>query len=95
MQRGIADMGAFGAVATRWTVEMTSGASPPPDEDGGRPNPRQDEGRGNIVALVFVVALAIGGYWLFRTLERHGEIQACLASGRRDCIEFPHSEPSP
>jgi hypothetical protein len=70
---------------------MTSGPPPRPDKNDARPKPRQDEGRGNIVALVFVVALAIGAYWLFHALERHGEIQACVASGRRDCIEFPNS----
>jgi hypothetical protein len=70
---------------------MTSGATPPPDKNGGRPKPRQDQGRGNIVALVFVVALTIGAYWLFHALERHAEIQACVASDRRDCIEFPNS----
>jgi len=73
---------------------MTSGA-PPPDENRGRPKPPQDEGRGNIVALVFVIALAIGAYWLVHAIERHSEIQACIASGRRDCIELPHSDPLP
>jgi hypothetical protein len=78
----------------RWAAEMTAGATPPPEKNGDGAKPPQDDGRGNIIALVFVVALAAGAYWLFHALERHGEIQACVASGRRDCIEFPHSDPS-
>ncbi len=56
-------------------------ANPPQAE------PPEDDNRGfaNIVALVFVVALAIGAYWLFHELERHGEIQSCIAAGRRNC----------
>ncbi len=49
--------------------------------------PRQGENRdvANIVALVFVAALALGAFWLFHSLERHGEIQNCIAAGRRNC----------
>ena len=62
-----------------------TGAKPSlPDEDRGPP---EDGNRdfANLVALAFVVALAIGAFWLFHELERHGEIQSCIASGRRNC----------
>lgn len=59
---------------------MTDAKRPPAE-------PPEDDNRGfaNLVALAFVVALAIGAFWLFRELERHGEIQSCIASGRRNC----------
>lgn len=48
-----------------------------PSSEGGN--------RGPVVALVFVAALALGAYWLFHELERHNEIQSCIASGQRNC----------
>ena len=48
---------------------------PQPDE------PRQEENRdfANIVALVFVIALAVGAFWLFEEIQRHNEILNCVA----------------
>jgi len=65
---------------------------PPPDEHA------QAENRdfANIVALVFVVALALGAFWLFKELERHNEILNCVASGRRNCDALLHPDaPAP
>ncbi len=76
---------------------MTPANAPPPEEGPGPPRPAgpsREENRdfANIVALVFVVALAIGAFWLFKALERHGEIQNCIASGRRNCVDLLHPE---
>jgi hypothetical protein len=57
--------------------------SEPPDDDG--------PGRPNIVALVFIVVLFAGAWWVFDLLQRHNQIQNCIASGRRDCIEIAPS----
>jgi hypothetical protein len=67
---------------------------PPPDK---RRKPTQGGNRGNIVALVFVVALALGAYWLFHSLQSHNETLNCVASGRRDCggdLLHPDAPPS-
>ncbi len=78
---------------------MTHPNKPPPDEAPRPPQPgepAQEENRdfANIVALVFVVALAIGGYWLFKEIERHNEILNCVASGRRNCDELVNPDAS-
>jgi hypothetical protein len=79
---------------------VTQPNEPPPDEGRGpqRPGePRQGENRdfANIVALVFVVALALGGFWLFKEIMRHNDIENCIASGRRNCIDLMHPDASP
>lgn len=74
---------------------VTQPNEPPPDEVR---EPAQHENRdfANIVALVFVVALALGGLWLFNELKRHNEILNCVASGRRNCDEVLHPDaPAP
>jgi hypothetical protein len=57
--------------------------------------PEIDEGRGraNLAAGIFIVALLVGGYWLFRELERYRETDNCIASGRRDCIPLTLDDP--
>jgi hypothetical protein len=68
-----------------------TGPNTPPSAE-----PPEDDNRdfANIVALAFVVALAIGAFWLFHELERHGEIQNCIASGRRNCVDLVHPDAS-
>jgi len=44
-----------------------------------------DNNRGAVAALIFVVVLVIGGFWLFHELQSHNETLNCVASGRRDC----------
>ncbi len=73
--------------------------TPPSASDRGPSKPAASRrGRnsdfGNIVALLFVAALALGGLWLFRTLEHHNEIQNCIASGRRNCVDLVHPDAS-
>ncbi len=66
-----------------------------PPEDAHEP-PDDGPGRSNIAALVVIVVLFAGAYWVFNLLERHREIQNCIASGRRDCIEIaPPSSHTP
>ena len=67
-----------------------------PPEEGPEPPDDDLPNRTNIVALVFVAALFAGAYWVFNLLERHREIENCIASGRRDCIEIaPPSNRTP
>ena len=74
---------------------------PPPDNTHRPPRPAEppeEENRDfvNLVAVVFVIALTIGGIWLFKTLQHHGEIGDCIASGRHDCIDLVHPDaPAP
>jgi hypothetical protein len=60
-------------------MSTPEGDEPPDDDEPRRPN---------VVALIFIAALFAGAYWVFNLLERHREIQNCIASGRRDCIEI-------
>jgi hypothetical protein len=53
-----------------------------PSDDG------EGRSRANLAALVFVIALFIGAFWLFRSIQSHREIENCIASGRRDCIQL-------
>ena len=68
---------------------MTIEKNPPPDDhherDEAQESGRRD--RGNLFAVLFVVALALGAIWLIHELMRHNEILNCIASGRRDCVE--------
>jgi len=96
----LADLGAHGNAPNAGAETIvTHSNEPPPDEVRGPPQPegpRHEENRdfANIVALVFVIALALGGYWLFKEIERHNEIQNCIASGRRNCIDLVHPDAS-
>jgi hypothetical protein len=47
-----------------------------------------DEGgsRKTIAAAVVVGLLIVGGWWLMSDLQRHRDVENCIASGRRDCI---------
>jgi hypothetical protein len=68
---------------------------PGPDCDA----PRRDEAPqaenrdfANIVALIFIAALAIGGYWLLQAIQKHNDMLNCVASGRRDCVDLGHPD---
>jgi hypothetical protein len=50
-----------------------------PDDDPGR-------SRKTLAAVVVVGLLLVGGWWLMSELQRHNEVQNCIASGRRDCV---------
>ena len=66
-----------------------------PPEDAHEPDD-EGPGRSNIAAIVVIVVLFAGAYWVFNLLEHHREIQNCIASGRRDCIEIaPASNRAP
>jgi hypothetical protein len=60
--------------------------------DAGEPPEEGGKSRSNIAALVVIVLLFAGAYWVFNLLERQREIQNCVASGRRDCLEMAHPE---
>ena len=42
--------------------------------------------RVNLVSAIAILALIIGGYWLVNFLQRNAQIEACVESGRRDCL---------
>jgi hypothetical protein len=66
-----------------------------PTEPPGDPSDDSDRSRANLIALVFIVALFVGAYWLFTELQRHREIENCIASGRRDCIPLVPTDGGP
>ena len=43
--------------------------------------------RANLIAIIAVLLIAGGAYWLMKTLDEHRKLMDCVASGRRDCLE--------
>lgn len=43
--------------------------------------------RANRVAIIAVLLIAGGAYWLMKTLDEHGKLLDCVASGRSNCVE--------
>ena len=62
---------------------MSPSETPPVSPEDPEPNRRS-----SIAALIFLALLFAGSLWVFQLIERHREIQACIASGRRDCIDL-------
>ena len=44
--------------------------------------------RANVAALIFVALLFLGAYWVFEQLRHERDVQSCIDSGRRNCIEL-------
>ena len=42
--------------------------------------------RVNLVSAIVVLLLIVGGYWLLTYLQEKAKIEACIESGRRDCL---------
>lgn len=56
------------------------------DEGNRRPQGQRDASkRGRIVALVFVIILAVAVVLIGQAIVRHDALQNCIDSGRRDC----------
>ncbi len=43
--------------------------------------------RANRVAIIAVLIIASGAYWLMKTLDEHRKLLDCVASGRSNCVE--------
>jgi hypothetical protein len=54
-------------------------------QSGGGDEEPQASGRGNIVALIAVVALIALGYFAFNYIDHQRKLQNCLDSGRHNC----------
>jgi len=56
------------------------------------PDPQNDENlrhRNNLIAIAFVLGLAIAAIWIVKMMVESEKSQRCMASGRRDCVEVP------
>ena len=56
------------------------------------PDPQHDEHlrhRNNLIAIAFVLGLAIAAIWIVKMMVESEKSQRCMASGRRDCVEVP------
>jgi len=55
------------------------------------PDPQHDENlrhRNNLIAIAFVLGLAIAAIWIVKMMVESEKSQRCMASGRRDCVEI-------
>lgn len=43
----------------------------------------------NLMAVIAIMLLGAGSYWLFHTLDQRRKLELCLAAGRRDCFALP------
>ncbi len=57
-----------------------------PDQDH---NQEPASGKGNIVGVLFVVALLAAVIWLAHALYANLQLQKCQIEGRRDCVDVP------
>jgi hypothetical protein len=65
------------------------------DEDDERAE-QERRRRVNLVSAIAVLLLIVGGYWLVNYLQRNANIEACIESGRRDCLtRFDSSAAAP
>jgi hypothetical protein len=56
-----------------------------------RPPPRERPpgSRGNIAALIAVVAIGLALFWAITAIRQHNAVQDCIDSGRHDCVDTP------
>ncbi len=43
--------------------------------------------RGNMAALIAIVVLVVGGYWLYATLKHANDVEVCAERGLRNCSQ--------
>jgi hypothetical protein len=55
------------------------------DEENEGEEPQRGSSRGPIVALVLVVVLVLGGWWLSQRLRSVSSLQDCVMTGRTNC----------
>lgn len=56
------------------------------DDDDRIERPNDDPPRRAVViGLVFVIVLAVGGFYVVHSMTDMGRLQDCAATGRRDC----------
>ncbi len=49
------------------------------DEEAGR--------RTNMAAIIAIVVLVVGGYWLYATLKHANDVEVCAERGLRNCSQ--------
>lgn len=93
MRRGRAQTGGAGAEAMVTVPNrplLREAPKPPPE-----PPEEDNSDRVTIVAVIFVVLLTLGAIWVFKSLQFHNDVENCIASGRRNCIDILHPDAPP
>jgi hypothetical protein len=71
-------------------------SNPPPDKPRQPDLPEEEASDGvNIAAILLILALVLGGAWVFTKLREHNDIENCIASGRHDCIDVRDFKETP
>ena len=50
--------------------------------------PEHDSRRPAVIGLVVVLLLVVAGYFLMTALRKNADLEDCLMSGRRNCVQF-------
>ena len=43
----------------------------------------------NLVAVIAILLVGAGLYWVFDTLDQRRKLELCVGTGRRDCFALP------
>ena len=43
----------------------------------------------NLIAVIAVMLVGAGLYWMFNAFEQRRKLEHCVGIGRRDCFAFP------
>jgi hypothetical protein len=58
---------------------------PTPEKTAEPDHAAPSSNRGAVAALVVVLVLVVGGYFLTQALRKNSNLQDCVASGRTNC----------
>ncbi len=81
-QPGRRDASCAVRAAENISAVMIEPAPGPPTPDPEEPS---GSGRGPLIALLLVVIIAAGGFWLAQHLRAANKIQDCVMAGRSNC----------
>ncbi len=59
------------------------------NSSGGSPDAPEGPSRGPLVALLLIVLLCVGGYFLAGRLRAGNRVQDCVMAGRSNCAPLP------
>ena len=56
--------------------------------DDRHDHPEHDSRRPAVIGMVVVLVLVVAAYFLVTALRKNADLEDCLMSGRRNCVQF-------